>query len=504
MSTTAQIYAPYLGLALVILFAVDRFTPWDQALVAASILTIAFSLVLVVAAATLRITEWDISRTAERGLDAHDVFTTALEFNDPDDEVHQQIQTRANIVAAAASASDAVPITPNPRRLRQFGYAAALALIIGLLPPLGSSPAVSSDLAAALDAEAEEVERLAETVAEADVENSQELVEELERLAQELRAARTLEEAHQSLDDTNSRLEAKLDPQYLAQKAAVQGLATDLSLRPLVSDAPLDAASQFDQLADVLSELSEPERRALADRLSDLAASQAAGNPSLSSQLSEAVAALSAGDLAGAERALRQSARHQGAGVASARGQAAIGETQRSLDAVAARLSGEGQPGQGGQGEGAGAGGEGQRQDGAEGRSGGQGGSPQGGGASGSISGVAPGKGGASGQGGQGSVGTGGKGEFGTEVETNSVFSPIDRGEVSDLLQVGIEGGSGQGDVIGRADGPTQRGDSIVPYAQVLPEYLNAAADALAALQLPPSMRGIVQNYFGQLADEAR
>ncbi|MBW3667113.1 MAG: hypothetical protein KY394_05930 [Actinobacteria bacterium] len=93
---------------------------------------------------------------------------------------------------------------------------------------------------------------------------------------------------------------------------------------------------------------------------------------------------------------------------------------------------------------------------------------------------------------------------YGIEVDTASVYDPVDRGEVSDLIQVGIGGGTGEGSIIGRGEAPTQRGQSVVPYAQVLPEYLNDAADALSALQLPPSMRGIVQTYFDHLAAEAR
>jgi hypothetical protein len=75
---------------------------------------------------------------------------------------------------------------------------------------------------------------------------------------------------------------------------------------------------------------------------------------------------------------------------------------------------------------------------------------------------------------------------------------------VSDIVQVGIDGGTGDGQVVGKGEAPTQAGQSIVPYAQVLPQYLNEAADALGQLQLPPSMRGIVQTYFDRLADEAR
>jgi hypothetical protein len=117
---------------------------------------------------------------------------------------------------------------------------------------------------------------------------------------------------------------------------------------------------------------------------------------------------------------------------------------------------------------------------------------------------VAPGDGNAAGQGGQGTVG-GNKGDgFGTEVETAEVFDPADGGSVSEVVQVGIDGGSGQGQIIGKGEAPTQTGQSVVPYAQVLPQYLNQAADALGELQLPPSMRGIVQTYFDLLAEQAR
>jgi hypothetical protein len=71
-------------------------------------------------------------------------------------------------------------------------------------------------------------------------------------------------------------------------------------------------------------------------------------------------------------------------------------------------------------------------------------------------------------------------------------------------VQVGIDGGSGEGSIIGRGDTNTGRGESVVPYAQVLPQYLSDAADALAQLRLPPSMREIVQSYFDHLAEQAR
>ena len=521
LSATAQQLAPLVGLSAVVLLAADWLTPFDQGLLVTGIVIAALMLVLMIGAVVLRITPWDAFRAAERGLGARDALTTALEFTDPDDGVHQVIQEKADAIARDSRPSQAIPIGADRSQLRQFGFAAALALLIGLLPPLGSTPALSSDLRAALDAEAEQIERIAEAVEEADVDTADEIITELERLAAELRQAETLEQALDSLEDAEKRLAEQVDAGFLSQKAAVQGLARDLALRPLVDGAPLDATSQLEELAEELGSLSEPELAALEDRLTDLAESQASGNPGLSSQLSAAAQSLSSGDLEQAEQSLRDAAANQSSGLDDARGQQALSETQRAVEGARTRLSGSGapnpgegdQPGQGqgegqgqgqGQGEGQGQGqGQGEGQGEGQGQGGGQGGQPAGG--SGQITGVAPGDGNAAGQGGQGSVGaSNGDQDHGTDVETASVFSPVEEGALTDLLQVGIDGGSGEGDILGRADAPTTRGESVVPYAQVLPEYLNQAADALSELQLPPSMRGIVQNYFDLLADESR
>jgi hypothetical protein len=116
---------------------------------------------------------------------------------------------------------------------------------------------------------------------------------------------------------------------------------------------------------------------------------------------------------------------------------------------------------------------------------------------------VAPGDGNASGQGGQGNVGAGTGQDHNSDVATANVFTRPEDAALADLIQVGIDGGSGEGAITGRADVQSTQGQSMVPYAQVLPEYMNQAADALDELQLPPSMRGIVQTYFQLLAEEA-
>ncbi|HSM43792.1 MAG TPA: hypothetical protein VK969_02120 [Acidimicrobiia bacterium] len=503
LTATAQQFAPYLGLAVALSLAVDWLTPFEYGLVMAGGLVAVCVLALLIGAAVLKITPWDASRAAERGLGARDAFTTALEFTDSANGAHVSIQDRADRLATGSRVSEAIPIGADGRRLRQLGLAAALALVIGLLPPLGSTPALSSDVASAIEAEADQVERIAAAVEESEVDTADEIVAELERLAQQLRRSETLEQALEMLEDSEKRLSSAVDPNFLSQKAAVQGLARDLALRPLSDGAPLDAASQLEQTAQDLQGLSDPELAALADRLGDLAESQASGNAELSSQLSEAARAISEGDLEAAARSLQNAAREQESGLDGARGQQALSETQRAIEGARSRLGGAGTSGEGErQGEGEGEG-EGEGAGEGVGESPGGAGGQQSGGGSGEISNVAPGDGNASGQGGQGSVGANKTDDHGTDVETADVFDPIGGGSLTDLLRVDIDGGDADGDITGRADGPTTRGNSVVPYAQVLPQYLNQAADALGELQLPPSMRGIVQSYFDSLAEEA-
>jgi hypothetical protein len=498
LSETTQVYAPYLMVAIVALFVVDWLTDWDSALASAALLLAAYLLALGIGALVLRISSWDASRAAERGLGIRSTLSTALEFDDPENDVHQGIQALARQIAAGADTRRAIPVPVRKDKLRQVAYGTALALVFALLPALGGSTALSGDMATALEAEARELEELAKSIQQADVANSEQISEELLTLAQQLREARTLEEGLAALDSTEKRLTADVDPQFLAQKAAVQGLARDLALRPLVDGAPLGAAEQLEELAERLNELSDPELRSLKDRLADLAAAQASGNPELSSQLASASNALSQGDLTVARQSLNQAARGQQTGVSEARDQQALSETLRALSSVSARLQGEGQ----GQGDGEGQG-QGQGQGDGQGQGQGQNGQA-GGGAGGVISGVSPGDGNATGQGGQGTVGSGNPDESGSEAQVTDIYDPVDTGNLSDLLQVTIEGGSADGDIVGRGDAPTERGQSVVPYAQVLPQYLNEAADALQTLRLPPSMRGIVQRYFDQLANEAR
>jgi len=517
LADIAQTAAPFAAAGIAVVAFLDWVTGrpvFDVRAIGVVIAVVVVS--LLIRAATIRISDWDAARSAERRLGLKDVLTTSLEFNDDTDPLHRQIQRHAGHAVASSAAGRAIPIPAHPDRLGKAAVLAVGALILSLLPTPGSSAGASTETQGVLAEEAAAVEQLADAVEKAALDNSDEVGDELRQLAEEIRNSESLEEALRALDRTEKQLEAGLDPRFLSQKAAIQGLSRELALRPLANDAPLDAASQLEALADQLEDLSPQELTALADRLEDLAAAQAAGNAGLANDLNTAASALASGSPTGAADALRSAAANQRTGLGDARQTQAINETLAALERVGARLgtaanptqvaqgtgAGEGQgqtPGEGeGSGEGSGAGaGAGQ------GQGSGQGGQP--GGGAGEISGVRGGTGGAGGQGGQGTVGSGsGDIDEARDVATSSVFDPIVEAASTDQLQVGIDGGTGDGAIIGQGDAPTEAGQALVPYTQDLPTYLADAADALAQLQLPPSLRDIVRSYFDHLAEQAR
>ena len=66
---------------------------------------------------------------------------------------------------------------------------------------------------------------------------------------------------------------------------------------------------------------------------------------------------------------------------------------------------------------------------------------------------------------------------------------------------VAIDGGGGDGDIIGTGLGPTAQGQALVPYIDVLPSYLSGAATSLDQLELPPSLLSSIRDYFDNLAE---
>ncbi len=506
LAATAQLVAPVAAATSVVAIAASRLTADPRYLRLGAALLATAVVILVLRAATFRLSHWDVVRAAERGLDAGDTLTSSLEFTDDTDPFHLQIQQRADSILATARADRAIPMRLDRIRLSRAGLIAGFALLAALLPAITADPALSADESSLLTEEAVQLEEIADAI-EAQVADSDRIADELRTLADSLRKSGSLDEGLRELDASSRRLQADADPKALTQRAAVQGLARDLALRPLTA-GHADAAAQLEALAAELAGLSAPEQAAIADRLGELAEAQAAGNPGLSSSLATAGQGIRSGGTAAASAALGEAAASYRNALGAARGQQALDEALRAIAGASSRLgSGQGtgaasSAGGAGNGEGGGDGsgpGSGGGQGGGSG-SGGQGaGSP-----SGIISGVRGGDGTAAAIGGAGSVGAGG--ELGEErsVRTDTVFEPADVGGVSELLQVGLDGGQGDGPILGTADAPTELGEALVPFTQVLPTYLTDAADALERLELSPSMRSIVRTYFDLLAEQAR
>src|SRR5439155_25808616 len=135
----------------------------------------------------------------------------------------------------------------------------------------------------------------------------------------EVSKAGSLSKGTKAADASARRLGEKLDPNLVAEKAAVRGLDRSLAANPLPgAQQQASASDQLKAAASALGSLSAAQRAALASRLAALAATQATGNGAAQQALSQAWQALPRGGLAARAAGLQQAAdaqRNAGAGV---------------------------------------------------------------------------------------------------------------------------------------------------------------------------------------------
>ena len=518
MVATAELVAPVAALAALVFVMVGWLRPWAWPEPAALAVAAIAVLAVVVGAMTLRITPKMAARAADSGLGTKDAFSSVLQF-DSHDRFGERIVERARAFASTAQPSDAVSLSPEPRRWMAAGLVAIGALMMAFVAnPQDDIRAESAANLEAIEIEAAQLEETAAQLGDLSEPSEQELAlaEELQRLAEELRQLDDPAQAASLLQQAQADFTPEAS-QRLATKAAVQGLERSLESQPLpgATGSETSAEEQLQAAANALDGLSEEEAEALADRLDALAETQEAGNASAAQALADAAAALRSGDTAGAEAALGEAAGAQSAGQGQVRegdsAQAAAGAAGNAAQRLQDRA--EGREGEG-QGEGEGEGqGEGQGQGEGSGSGDGQG--------EGSGSGDAQGEGQAQGQGegsgsgspsgevtgalggtgaGQGGVGTpNGSGEstdVGNESQTPSLFLP--GGDSEELFP--NNGADGESETVGLGEGATSSGGSQVPVRDVLPNF---AAEAIAAADdpaVPPSTRALVQRYFDSLA----
>jgi hypothetical protein len=387
----------------------------------------------------------------------------------------------------------------------------AAAVLVGaavILPnPQGELLSAQRALEAEIEEQAEHLQALADEIEQNEAlseEQREELQQPLADALAELEqgdltreeAVAALSEAEAELRDLQasndtSALQRTLNEaaQPLSESGAGQQLGSSLQSGNLSA-----ASAQAGALADSLPELTPEEQAALADALSEAAAQLQEIDPELASEMAAAAQALSAGDVAAAQEALRQAAgtlqqrtQQQAAAqqAGSAAGQLAQGRQQVAQAGEPGQREG-GQPGEGGAGEGEGAGGEGSGSGSGSGDGGGQG---SGSGSSDSGTGVGGGIG-----------GTGGETGRAANVYVPDFADLSDvAGEDVELPAECIANPSACGALLNER--PTAFGDesSSVPYQQVFGDYRDAAYEALEEEYIPLGMKGYIRDYFSSL-----
>ncbi|MEW6472905.1 MAG: hypothetical protein AB1679_11590, partial [Actinomycetota bacterium] len=353
---TGQLFAPLVGLGLVLLVLAARVRPWTWPEPVALVLGLVSIPVLVGAAMLLRVSPAVAARAADRGLQTGDAFTTALELESgrlPDGPLAERVRARAAAMASGRRAAEAVRLRLEPRRLALSGVLVLLAAGLAVLPnhqdDVRRRRAAEQELA---KQEAEALRKAAQALPKTADGQQSEAAKALEALARELERSPNLETAKKAVDAAAAKLASNLDPNFLGQKAALKGLERALGTRPLPGTNG-SAAEQLRQAASQLASLTPEQRAALADRLASLAATQTAGNPEAAQALSQAASALRSGDTGAAATALGVAAGAQDGAEAAVSDQEATAQALGALaDAQASLAAGPQNPNQSAQGQG--------------------------------------------------------------------------------------------------------------------------------------------------------
>lgn len=497
-------------------WAIGRALPWWIYVVVFVVANIA----LLGASRFREVDDVQAARAIEKRVGRDGVLISALEFHEPDDDWHREVQRRAIEVAQLPDAHRAIPIRANLRRTLVALAAVAMVAAAGVVAPI-AGPGIAAADQDRLDIEATALDDVAALLEDAaddaddplEADSLDEAAVEIRRLAEEIRSAESPLDAAERLEREAETLREEAGTDLLTDKAAVQGLEQQLSASPLSSGAT--AASQLDSLASELDTLTKAERDELADRLDSLASSQTTGNREVADALAATAASLRAGDVGAAGASLASAAAAQRSAAAGVSARDAASAAATAADGAAGRLrdadasgSGRGEGSGNGDGDGSGEGngdgngdGSGDGSGSGQGEGSGQGRGVGGGNPSGQVAGASPSGEQQQGQGGVGTPGQGdaAPGETGVE-QAAEVFDPVQAG-ASEEVDVDIDGGTGEGQIAGRSDSATSEGDSFVPYQDVLPGYLDSAAAALDELDLPPDLRSTVRDYFDQIAE---
>ncbi len=444
----------------------------------------------------------DVARRADAILGLKDRLSTALELSgdgagfDPDLVARQ----RSDALAAARAIR---PGRDLPLRWPSRWLAGAATLLAGVLVltfvpnPMDAVLEERARVAQAAAQEADRLERLAEDVEAAEALDEAEkeaLLERLRELAAELRDNRgDMEEALADLAEFRAQLRERIDPQFAARRAALEGLSAQIARLAGAEDRnpSLDEAARLlDRMLQDVDQVAPDEREALASALEEAAARLSDADAALARALRDAAAATRRGD----GKAARAAAARAAGEMADARRDLALQEAlARALaqaDESRRRIAQAGRPGRGsGQGMAASPAG------GASGR--GRGGLPGGGGGT-TADRLPPAT---------------RSGRAGAPTEPNRPYSVDEVVYAAPGGEPGGAGAEGRPEFIPGQEGeageaqvrqgasaqPGLANPSLVPYQEVYREYASEAARAMEREYIPVNLRDYVREYFTAL-----
>jgi hypothetical protein len=510
-------------LAGVVSATIVRFEPLmnnrELAITALSLATICVVAGLIIALLLPR-TLIEKARFADRQLNLLERTSTAVEIHEGLLTIdYEMAENQLADTFSAAGAVDAASMLPWKFQ-RRDGYLILIAISLLSAAVILDNPAAAElERRRAIDKIVEGQIASLESLEEA-ISNNPELgVEALEELSTPIQSAlQELSEGDISREELFATLsEAEADFRELSNRydnsdllEGVQEAAKPLSEsarsqdfgEALKSGDLAGAGVELNKLADGIPALDSDELAALARSLAQAAEALGTVDPELAGQLSDGAAAITRGDIASAQRALREAAatlqrRTQGQAIAG-QASAAADQLQQGREVVADAGQGN-QPGDPGQGSGS----SGQNGEGSgEGNGSGSGAASDGGGSGNSnlTSGDESAGGSTSVEQGGGSSGPGPGGGH-----SENVYAP-DFVDLSSEPGIGVElpaectaNPADCGILI--SERPTVLGDeeSLVPYEQVLGEYRRAAYLALEEEYVPLGLREYIKDYFTSL-----
>ncbi|MBN1303100.1 MAG: hypothetical protein JXA13_01600 [Anaerolineales bacterium] len=448
---------------------------------------------------------WPVdSRQAARRFDIvfhlDERVSTALEIgqpgsNDPDSILHKQLRD-------ALSAAERVD-PYRQYRLPFLKLESLLCLVLVLVSLLfffqGEAWFQAAQLARALQAEtAEQAEAIEEILTETEenpnLTESQirQLSQPLQEALQGLEESQTMAGSIAALNSSRQKLEALSDPQSQQLSQALRTTGQQLAgqegspLQPIGQNlAEGDFIAAAAELANLDPDsLNSAENQALAGQLQQMAESLASSNPELASRLNQAAQALQNGDPDAARQALAQA------------GNSLADSGQQVLFSQAASQAASQLGHSAGQILAAGGGQSSSLQASQPGQAGNQNGSS---GSSGSGSGSSDGTG--TNAGGTGNdaidnnaVGDGGETTY-EQIHVPSLLGGED-GPLVGLPENGDEGGDPIRETLSL---PSDSGESVVPYTEILPEYDEINRQAIESGEIPLQFLELIRTYFDSL-----